>query len=77
MLSIVQDTVGNLWLLMRRSVFSHITSKDVRQVQWSELGHNDHASVWLLIDSGGAWIGFLRRRLLFYDGRIRHVLHSH
>ena len=45
-LSIVQDTVGNLWVINEEvGLFRISRQNDVRQVQWSELGHNDHASV--------------------------------
>ena len=73
-LSIVQDTVGNLWVINEEvGLFRISRQKDVRQVQWSELGHNDHASV-LAADrtQGGLWIGFFRGGVSYFsDGHIR------
>jgi len=73
-LSIVQDNVGNLWVINEEvGLFRISPQKNVRQVQWSELGHNDHASI-LAADrtQGGLWIGFFRGGVSYFsDGHIR------
>jgi len=73
-LSIVQDTAGNLWVINEEAGLFRITpNKDVRQVQWSELGHKDHASV-LAADptQGGLWIGFFGGGISYFsDGHVR------
>ena len=45
-LSIVQDTAGNLWVINEHvGLFRYHLQNDVRQILWSELGHKDDASV--------------------------------
>ena len=73
-LSIAQDITGNLWVINEEAGLFRISPhKDVRQFQWSELGHKDHASV-LAADptQGGLWIGFFSGGISYFsDGHIR------
>jgi signal transduction histidine kinase/ligand-binding sensor domain-containing protein len=74
MLSIIQDTVGNLWVINEDVGLFRLSARSVVQrIRWVELGYNDHASV-LAADPtrGGLWIGFLRGGVAYFnDGQIR------
>lgn len=73
-LSITEDSTGRLWVINEESgLFRVSPQNDVRLIQWSELGHNDHASV-LAADPthGGLWIGFFQGGIAYWsDGQIR------
>ena len=73
-LSITQDTAGNLWLINETAGLFRISPhNDVRQIPWSGLGHKDHASV-LAADrtQGGLWIGFFLGDIAYFsDGKVR------
>lgn len=73
-LSIVQDTAGNLWAINEHvGLFRISPPNDIQKIQWSELGHKDHGSV-LAADrrQGGLWIGFFDGGIAYLsDGRIR------
>ena len=73
-LSIVQDTAGNLWVINEHvGLFRISPQNDVRQILWSELEHKDHASV-LAADrrQGGLWIGFFLGGIAYFaDGQAR------
>ena len=73
-LSISEDTEGNLWTVNEDVGLITISPRgDVRQIPWSGLGHNDHASV-LAADhrQGGLWVGFFLGGIAdFSDGQVR------
>jgi signal transduction histidine kinase/ligand-binding sensor domain-containing protein len=73
-LSIVQDTSGNLWVINEHvGLFRISPQNDVQQFSWSDLGHQDHASV-LAADPrhGGLWIGFFLGGIAYFsEGQIR------
>src|SRR6266705_2831605 len=73
-LSITQDTAGNVWVINEHvGLFRISPQNEVRQIPWSALGHKDHASV-LAADrrQGGLWIGFfLGGTAYFSDGQVR------
>ncbi len=73
-LSIVQDTAGNLWVINEHvGLFRISLPNDIQKIQWSELGHKDHASV-LAADrrQGGLWMGFFNGGIAYFsDGQIR------
>jgi signal transduction histidine kinase/ligand-binding sensor domain-containing protein len=74
MLSIAQDTAGNLWVINEHvGLFRISPQNDVREIPWADLGHEDHASV-LAADrtKGGLWIGFFKGGISYFsDGRVR------
>jgi PAS domain S-box-containing protein len=74
MLSITQDTAGNLWVINEPiGLFRISPQNEVRTIPWSGLGHKDHASV-LIADpgQGGLWIGFFLGGIAYLsDGQIR------
>jgi ligand-binding sensor domain-containing protein len=73
-LSITQDTAGNLWVISELLGLIRVSPQnDVNQIPWSALGHKDHASV-LAADRrhDGLWIGFVLGGIAyFYDGQVR------
>ena len=73
-LSIAQDTAGNLWVVNESSGLFRVSLKgEVQQNPWSKLGSQDHASV-LAADpaQGGLWIGFFLGGIAYFkDGQIR------
>jgi signal transduction histidine kinase/ligand-binding sensor domain-containing protein len=73
-LSISEDTEGNLWTVNEDVGLITISPRgDVRQIPWSGLGHKDHASV-LAADrtQGGLWIGFFLGDIAYFsDGKVR------
>jgi ligand-binding sensor domain-containing protein/signal transduction histidine kinase len=73
-LSIVQDSGGNLWVDNERLGLFHISPQsEVRQIPWTGLGRKDHASA-LAADrsQGGLWIGFFLGGIAYFsDGHIR------
>jgi len=73
-LSITQDTAGNLWLINETAGLFRISPQNaVRQIPWAALGHKDHASV-LAADrtQGGLWIGFFLGDMAYFsDGKVR------
>ena len=74
MLSITQDTAGNVWVANESvGLFRISPQNDVRQIPRSGLGHKDHASV-LAADrrQGGLWIGFYLGGIAYLaDGQVR------
>src|SRR5580658_5979275 len=74
MLSITQDTAGNLWVINETAGLFRISPQnEVQQTPWSSLGHKDHASV-LAADrsQGGLWLGFFLGGIAYFaDGRVR------
>jgi signal transduction histidine kinase/ligand-binding sensor domain-containing protein len=75
MLSITQDTAGNLWVINETAGLFRISpqNNDVREIPWADLGHKDHASV-LAADrsQGGLWIGFFLGGIAYFsDGQVR------
>jgi signal transduction histidine kinase/ligand-binding sensor domain-containing protein len=74
MLSITQDTAGNVWVINEHvGLFRISPQNDVQQIPWSSLGHQDHASV-LVADhrQGGLWIGFFLGGVAYFsDGQVR------
>ena len=74
MLSIIEDTAENLWVINEHlGLFRISPQEDVRQIPWSELGHTGHASV-LVADrrQGGLWIGFFLGGIAYFsDGQVR------
>ena len=73
-LSIIQDAFSNLWVINEHVGLFRISAlNEVRLIRWSELGHDDHASV-LAADrtQGGVWVGFFRGGISYFsDGHIR------
>jgi len=74
MLSITQDTAGNVWVINEHvGLFRISPQNDVREIPWADLGHKDNASV-LAADQrqGGLWIGFFLGGIAYFsDGQIR------
>ena len=72
-LSIVQDSTGNVWAINEHVGLLRISPQnEVRKFLWSELGHSDHASV-LVADQtrGGLWLGFFNGGIAYLeDGQI-------
>src|SRR5208282_970230 len=72
-LSIVEDTRRNLWVINEHvGLFRVSPQNDVQQLPWSDLGHKDHASV-LTADrtKGGLWIGFSLGGIAYFsDGQV-------
>ncbi len=73
-LSITQDTSANMWVLNESVGLVRISPQDdVHQIPWSDLGHEDNATV-LSADPrrGGLWIGFFRSGIAYFSaGQIR------
>ncbi len=73
-LSITQDTIGNIWVLKESIGLVRISPQnDVRPISWAELGHKDNATV-LAADGrrSGLWIGFFLGGIAYFsDGQIR------
>jgi ligand-binding sensor domain-containing protein len=73
-LSIVQDTAGNLWVANEHVGLFRLSPRgEVQQIPWSKLGHTDHASV-LAADpeKSGIWIGFFLGGIAYFEnGQIR------
>jgi signal transduction histidine kinase/ligand-binding sensor domain-containing protein len=73
-LSIVQDTSSNVWVLNEFGGLLQVSPKNtVKQIQWSSLGHKDHASV-LAADPnhGGLWVGFFLGGIAYFSGAQIH-----
>ena len=73
-LSISQDTAGNVWVANESSGLFRVSPQgEVQQLPWSRLGGQDHASVLAADPSrGGLWIGFFLGGIAyFFDGQIR------
>jgi signal transduction histidine kinase/ligand-binding sensor domain-containing protein len=73
-LSIVQDTTGDLWVDNESvaGLFRLSPQNQVRKIPWAELGHQDHASVLAADPRGGIWIGFFLGGIAYFaDGQIR------
>ena len=73
-LSIADDTVGNVWVANEHmGLFRISPQNNVFQMPWSVLGHKDHASI-LAGDRGhaGLWLGFYLGGVAYFsDGQIR------
>jgi signal transduction histidine kinase/ligand-binding sensor domain-containing protein len=73
-LSMVEDTLGNLWVINEPEGLVRISRQhDVRKISWAELGHKDNASV-LSADRrrGGLWMGFFLGSIAYFsDGHVR------
>jgi PAS domain S-box-containing protein len=73
-LSMVEDTLGNLWVVNEPVGLVRISPQhDVRKIPWAELGHKDNASV-LAADRrrGGLWMGFFLGSIAYFsDGHVR------
>jgi len=73
-LSMVQDTAGNLWVANETlGLFRLSPRNEIRQFPWAVLGHNDHASI-LAADPSkrGIWIGFFLGGIAYFeDGNVR------
>jgi signal transduction histidine kinase/ligand-binding sensor domain-containing protein len=74
MLSIAQDTAGNLWVINEHvGLFRISAQNEVREIPLAGLGHADRASV-LAADRrrGGLWIGFFLGGIAYFsDGQVR------
>jgi len=74
MLSMTQDTAGNLWVINEHvGLFRISPQNEVLQIPWADLGHRDHASV-LAADrrQGALWIGFFLGGISYFsDGQVR------
>jgi signal transduction histidine kinase/ligand-binding sensor domain-containing protein len=73
-LSITQDSAGNLWVINEAVGLIRISPQsDVHEIFWSALGHDDNASVLAGDHSrGGLWVGFYRGGIVYFaDGQIR------
>jgi ligand-binding sensor domain-containing protein/signal transduction histidine kinase len=73
-LSITQDSAGNLWVINEAVGLIRISPRnDVHEIFWSDLGHDDNASVLAGDHSrGGLWVGFYRGGIVYFaDGQIR------
>src|SRR5262249_49458278 len=70
MLSIAQDTDGNVWVINEHVGLFRISPRnDVQQIPWSSLGHKDHASVRAADPKrGGLWIGFFLGDIAYFSG---------
>jgi signal transduction histidine kinase/ligand-binding sensor domain-containing protein len=73
-LSIDEDTAGNLWIANEGfGLFRLLLRSEVQQIPWSSLGHKDHASA-LAADTsqGGIWLGFHLGAIAYLvDGQVR------
>jgi signal transduction histidine kinase/ligand-binding sensor domain-containing protein len=73
-LSIAQDTAGNLWVANEPMGLLRISPQnEVREIPWAGLGHKEHASV-VAADRrrGGLWIGFFQGGIAYFsDGQVR------
>jgi signal transduction histidine kinase/ligand-binding sensor domain-containing protein len=73
-LSIAQDTAGNLWVANEPVGLLRISPQnEVREIPWAGLGHKEHASV-VAADrrQGGLWIGFFLGGIAYFsDGQVR------
>jgi signal transduction histidine kinase/ligand-binding sensor domain-containing protein len=73
-LSMAEDTTGDLWISNVNSGLIRVRQGKVRQqIPWSELNHRDPASA-MVSDRvhGGMWLGFFNGGLVYFaDGRIR------
>jgi signal transduction histidine kinase len=73
-LSMAEDTAGNLWIASETlGLFQLFGDRKVQHLPWGELGHRDHASV-LGADpvKGGLWLGFFLGGIAYWsDGQIR------
>ncbi|HEX5082104.1 MAG TPA: two-component regulator propeller domain-containing protein, partial [Blastocatellia bacterium] len=73
-LSIGEDTAGNLWIVNEDfGLFRLLRGSEVQQSPWTMLGHKDHASA-LVADTlqGGIWLGFHLGAIAYLvDGQVR------
>jgi signal transduction histidine kinase/ligand-binding sensor domain-containing protein len=73
-LSIAQDTEGNLWVANEPVGLLRISPQnEIREIPWAGLGHKEHASV-VAADrrQGGLWIGFFLGGIAYFsDGQVR------
>jgi signal transduction histidine kinase/ligand-binding sensor domain-containing protein len=72
-LSMAEDTEGNLWTVNEDVGLIKISPQgDVRPIPWSDLGHNDHASVLAADRKHGLWVGFFLGGIAdLSDGQVR------
>jgi len=73
--SIAQDNARNLWVSNQNVGLFRISpqNNEIREIPWSDLGHNDNANV-LAADRarGGLWAGFFLGGLAYLsDGKVR------
>ena len=72
--SIAEDTAGNLWIANQEfGLFHLLPGKVVEQIQWSRLGHKDHATALAGDLSGsGLWLGFFNGGVAYIvDGKVQ------
>ena len=73
-LSITQDKADNLWVANESLGLYRISPQgNVREIPWTELGHNDYASILNSDPAGnGVWIGFFLGGIAYVEnGQVR------
>ena len=76
-LSIVEDTARDIWIVNRQRGLIRVRDEAVEQIPWAALGHTDHAMV-AIADSrrGGIWLGFDKGGVAHFSGDRLSVAYS-
>ena len=76
-LSIVEDTARDIWIVNRQRGLIRVRDEAVEQIPWAALGHRDHA-VAAIADprQGGIWLGFDKGGIAYFSGDRLSVAYS-
>ena len=68
-LSIVEDTARDIWIVNRQRGLIRVRDEAVEQIPWAALGHTDHAMVAIADPRrGGIWLGFDKGGVAHFSG---------
>ena len=77
MRGIVEDAVGDMWLITEQHGLIRLRDPAVEQITWAALGRKDFASA-VVADprQGGLWLGFIRGDIAYFSGGRLRVTYS-
>ena len=76
-LSIVEDTARDIWIVNRQRGLIRVRDEAVEQIPWAALGHTDHAMVAIADPRrGGIWLGFDKGGVAHFSGDRLGVAYS-
>ena len=76
-LSIVEDTARDIWIVNRQRGLIRVRDEAVEQIPWAALGHTDHAMVAIADPRrGGIWLGFDKGGVAHFSGDRLSVAYS-
>ncbi len=76
-LSIVEDTARDIWVVNRQRGLIRVRGEAVEQIPWAALGHRDHAVVAIADPRrGGIWLGFDKGGVAYFSGDRLGVAYS-